>query len=126
MIARAFLIFGLLMLTAAPAWPQGDPTVIFAVVSKVPKDRGQVSARILAGGQVVDGTLIATNGILGNPIWRTLEVCHSLKAEAWKTADGYQLASVKALDPGMLPMELQGVAGDCLLRKALDLAPMAD
>ncbi len=126
MLTRALLIIGLLMLTAVPAWPQGDPIVIFAVVSKVPKDRGQVSARILAGGQVVDGALIATNGILGNPVWRTLEVCHSLKAEAWKTADGYQLASVKVLDPGMLPMELQGVAGDCLIRKALDIAPMAD
>jgi len=125
-MARVLLILSLLVLTAAPAWPQGDPITIFAVVSKVPRDRGQVSARILTAGQVVDGMLIATNGIVGNPIWRTLEVCHSLKAEAWKTAEGYQLASVKALDPGMLPMELQGVAGDCLLRKALDLAPMAD
>ncbi len=126
MMARILLILSIVVLTAAPALPQGDPTLIFAVVSKVPKDRGQVSARILAGGQVLDGTLIATNGILSNPIWRTLEICHSLKAEAWKTPDGYQLASVKVLDPGMLPMELQGVAGDCLLRKALDLAPMAD
>ena len=123
---RVLLIPSFLLLTATLALPQGDPLVIFAVVSKVPKDRGQVSARILAGGQVVDSTLIATNGILSNPIWRTLEICHSLKAEAWKTADGYQLASVKALDPGMLPMELQGVAGDCLLRKALDIAPLAD
>ena len=126
MMTRVLLILSLLMLTAAPALPQGDPIVIFAVVSKVPKDRGQVSARVLADGQVVDGTLIATNGILSNPIWRALEICHSLKAEVWKTADGYQLASVKALDPGMLPMELQGVAGDCLLRKALDIAPLAD
>jgi hypothetical protein len=126
MLTRFLRILSILVLTAAPAWPQGEPITIFAVVSKIPRDRVQVSARVLAGGQVVDGTLIAGNGILSNPIWRTIEICHSLKAEAWKTENGYQLASVRVLDPGMLPMELQGIAGDCLLRKALDLAPMAD
>lgn len=114
------------LLVAGPALAQNDPIVIFAVVTKVPRDRSQVPARVSTGGQVADSTLIATDTILSNPIWRALEICHSIRAEAWKTAEGYRLESVKVLDPGMLPMELQGVAGDCLLRKALEVAPLAD
>jgi hypothetical protein len=126
MMIRALLILSILTLTEGAALAQGDTATIFAVVTKVPRDRSQVPARILAGGQVADSMLIAADEILGNPIWRTLEICHSLKAEAWKTPGGYRLASVKVVDSGMLPMELQGVAGDCLLRKALDIAPLAD
>ena len=126
MLTHAFLILSILTLTAGPAVAQGDPATIFAVVTKVPRDRSLVPARVLAGGQVVDSMLIAPDEILGNPIWRTLEICHSLKAEAWKTQGGYRLASVKVVDSGMLPMDLQGIAGDCLLRKALDIAPLAD
>jgi hypothetical protein len=33
---------------------------------------------------------------------------------------------VKVIDSSQLPMELQGVAGDCLIRKALEIAPLAD
>lgn len=126
MMTRVLLILSILVLTAAPVLPQGDPGTIFAVVTKVPRDRSQIPARVLVGGQVADSTLIAPDEILGNPVWRTLEICHSLKAEAWKTPGGYRLASVKVVDSGMLPMELQGIAGDCLLRKALDIAPLAD
>lgn len=126
MVTRALLVLGILALTVGPALPQGDPATIFAVVTKVPRDRSQIPARVLSGGQVTDSLLIAPDEILGNPIWRTLEMCHSLKAEAWKTQGGYRLASVKVVDSGMLPMELQGVAGDCLIRKALDIAPLAD
>lgn len=126
MVTRALLIFNILTLTAGLALAQGDTATIFAVVTKVPRDRSQVPARILAGSQVTDSLLLAPDEILSNPIWRTLEMCHSLKAEAWKTPGGYRLASVKAVDSGMLPMELQGVAGDCLIRKALDIAPLAD
>jgi len=115
-----------LLLTAGPVGAQSDPVTIFALVTKVPRDRSRVPARVLAGGQVADSTLIAPDEIVGNPVWRTLEMCHSLKAEAWKTPDGYRLASVKVLDPGMLPMELQGMAGDCLIRKAIEVAPLAD
>jgi hypothetical protein len=123
---RALLILSILTLTAGPGLTQGDPSTIFAVVTKVPKDRSQIPARVLAGGQVTDSLLIVPDEILGNPIWRTLEMCHSLKAEAWKTQAGFRLASVKVVDSGMLPMELQGVAGDCLIRKALDIAPLTD
>jgi hypothetical protein len=126
MVTRAFLILSILVSTVGSALAQGDPATIFAVVTKVPRDRSQIPARVLAGGQVTDSLLLAPDEILGNPIWRTLELCHSIKAEAWKTPGGYRLASVKVVDSGMLPMELQGIAGDCLLRKALDIAPLAD
>jgi hypothetical protein len=126
MLARIVLITGLLAFAAHPAWPQGDPSLVFAVVTKVPRDRSKVPARVFAGGTVVDSVLLAPEEIVGNPIWRTLEICHSIRAEGWKTADGYRLATVRVIDSSQLPMELQGVAGDCLIRKALEIAPMAD
>lgn len=109
-----------------PAWAQSDPVTIFAVVTKVPRDRTRVPARVLVAGQVMESALLAPDEMVSNPVWRSLEMCHSLKAEVWKTPDGYRLASVKALDSSMLPMELQGVAGDCLIRKAIEVAPLAD
>jgi len=126
MMTRVLLPLGILALVVGQALAQGDTVTIFAVVTKVPRDRSQIPAHVLADGHVTDSLLLASDEILGNPIWRTLEICHSLKAEAWKTPSGYRLASVTVVDSGMLPMELQGVAGDCLLRKALDIAPLAD
>ena len=125
-MTRVFLILSMLAVTVEPVLAQGDPALIFAVVTKVPRDRSQIPAHILAGGQVTTSLLLAPDEILGNPVWRTLEMCHSLKAEAWKTPGGYRLASVKVVNPSMLPMELQGVAGDCLIRKALEIAPLSD
>ena len=126
MMIRAFLALSVLAFMAEPVLAQGDPALTFAVVTKVPRDRGKVPARVLFGGQIVDSVLIAPDAILSNPIWRTLEICHSIRGEAVKTAEGYRLESVKVIDSSQLPMELQGVAGDCLIRKALDIAPMAD
>lgn len=126
MMIRALLILSMLAVIAGQVLAQGDPALIFAVVTKVPRDRSQVPAHVLAGGQVTTSQLLASDEILGNPVWRTLEMCHSLKAEAWKTPVGYRLASVRVVNPSMLPMELQGVAGDCLIRKALEIAPLAD
>ena len=126
MMVRILLIVSLLVVTAAPALSQGDPMLIFAVVTKVPRDRSKVPARVLFGGQVADGILIVPDGIVSNPVWRTLEICHSIRGEALRTSEGYRLESVKVIDSGQLPMELQGVAGDCLIRKALEIAPMAD
>lgn len=123
---RIGLLLALLVLPGGTALAQGDPALIFAVVTKVPKDKSRVSARILFGGQVSDGVLIAPDGIVNNPVWRNLEICHSIKGEAWKTPEGYRLDSVRIIDSGQLPMELQGVAGDCLIRKALEVAPMVD
>ncbi len=115
-----------ILLAAILVMAQQDPQVIFAVVTKVPKDRQRVTAQVSTAGAATEATLIATETILENLIWKKLEVCHSLRAEAWKTAEGYRLVSVKVLDAGMLPMTLQGIAGDCLLKKALEFAPLVD
>jgi hypothetical protein len=126
MTVRILLIVGILALVAGPVWPQGDPPLIYAVVTKVPKDLGKVSARVFAAGQVTDSVLLVPDHIVHNPVWRALEICHSVRAEGWKTPDGYKLETARVIDSSMLPFELQGVAGDCLIRKALDVAPMAD
>lgn len=116
-----------LLVAAGSAAAQEDPPVLFAVITKVPKDRRQVTAQVAAmGGSVTEATLIATDPVLDNPIWKKLEVCHSLRVEAWKNPEGYRVVGVKVLDAGMLPMTLQGIAGDCLLKKALEFGPMVD
>jgi hypothetical protein len=112
----------LMLVMGAPAVAQQDPEVIFAVVTKVPKDRRQVTAQVSINGVATESTLLASEAVLENLIWKKLEMCHSLRAEAWKIAEGYRLVSVKILDAGMLPMSLQGLAGDCLLKKALEYA----
>ncbi len=125
-LAGAFvLLFG----GMAVAEAQQDPLLIFAVVTKVPKDKSKVTAQIVVGaggGTVTETILIASDAVQENLIWKKLEVCHSLRAEAWKNPDGYRVVSVKVLDAGMLPMALQGIAGDCLLKKALEFAPLVD
>lgn len=131
MIFRVLLMAGILTFAGESAWsqfpkPGEDAPLAFAVVTEVPKDRSRVHARVFAGGKVEDSVLLVPDHIVGNPIWRTLEICHSLRLGARKTSDGYKLDSVRVIDSSMLPFELQGVAGDCLIRKALDVAPMAD
>ena len=116
----------ILLLTAAMALAQQDPELLFAVVTKVSKDRRQVTAQVSSGGVVSEATLIASEAVLDNLIWKKLEVCHALKADAWKNAEGYRLVSIKVLDAGMLPMALQGIAGDCMIKKALEIAPQGD
>ena len=116
----------ILLLTAAMALAQQDPELLFAVVTKVSKDRRQVTAQVSSGGVVSEATLIASEAVLDNLIWKKLEVCHALKADAWKNAEGYRLVSIRVLDAGMLPMALQGIAGDCMIKKALEIAPQGD
>lgn len=101
-------------------------TVLFAVVTNISKDRKAVTAQVTTGGAVSEATLIPNDVVFDNLIWRKLEICHSIRADAEKVGEGYRLLSVKQLDAGMLPMTLQGVAGDCLLKKALDFAPLVD
>ncbi|MBL8071625.1 MAG: hypothetical protein JNM35_11050 [Nitrospira sp.] len=108
-----------------PVWADDD-TVVFAVVSDVPKDRSRVSAKALLDGAVSDLKLLPGELILGNPVWRTLEVCHALKLEGMKMGDGFKVTSARVLDASMLPMALQGYAGDCLIKKAVEIAPLAD
>lgn len=116
----------ILLLTAAIVLAQKDPEVLFAVVTKVSKDRQQVTAQVSSGGVVSEATLIASEAVLDNLIWKKLEICHALKADAWKNAEGYRLVSIRVLDAGMLPMALQGIAGDCMIKKALEIAPQGD
>ena len=103
-----------------------QPEVIFGVVTKVQKDRRQVLAQVSTGGPATEMSLIPSDALLESPVWSRLEVCHSLKAEGWKQSEGYRIISMKLLDAGMLPMTLQGLAGDCLLKKALEFAPQID
>jgi hypothetical protein len=116
----------ILLLTTAIVLAQQDPEVLFAVVTKVSKDRRQVTAQVSSGGVVSESTLIASEAVLDNLIWKKLEICHALKADAWKNAEGYRLVSIRVLDAGMLPMALQGIAGDCMMKKALEIAPQGD
>ena len=124
----AGLCAGLWLLLVPPpvALPQEDAPIFFAVVAKVSKDKRRVTAHVFAGGAVSEAALLPSESILDNLIWRKLEVCHSLRIEGSKTPEGYRLTSVKTLDAGMLPMALQGIAGDCLMKKALEFAPAID
>lgn len=117
-----------IVLTAVAISPLSAPAQdsIFAVVTGMTKDRRQVTTQASIGGTVSEAILIPTDEVMDNPIWRQLEICHSLKAEGLKGGDGYRISSVKILDAGMLPMALQGIAGECLLKKALDYAPLVD
>lgn len=122
---------GLLLLTGAislvdPALAQDGELQIFAVVTKPPKDKSAVLAQVLAEGTVSETKLIPSELVLTNPVWRALEMCHSLKAEVKKVQEGYQVLSVRILDASMLPMNLQSTAGDCLIQKAIEVAPLVD
>ena len=122
--ALAIGIWATLTLTVS-AWAQVDVTA-FAVISDPPKDKARVPAKVLLDGAVSDMKLVPVESVLGNPVWRTLEVCHALKLEGVKLGDGFKVTSARVLDASMLPMALQGYAGDCLIKKAVEIAPLAD
>jgi hypothetical protein len=103
-----------------------EETVAFAVVSDAPKDKTRVPAKVAIDGTVMDLKLLASDQILSNLIWKKLEICHAMKLEGQKVQDGFRVASVRIIDGAMLPMLLQGFAGDCLLKKALEVAPLVD
>jgi len=113
------------LVTASSAVAEED-VVAFAVVSELPKDKTRIPAKVAVDGSVSDITLLASEHILSNLVWKTLEVCHSLKLEGQKSSEGFRIHTVRAIDGAMLPMVLQGFAGDCLLKKALDVAPFVD
>ncbi|MDF0666511.1 MAG: hypothetical protein P0119_10640 [Nitrospira sp.] len=103
-----------------------DTTIAFAVVSEPPKDKTRIPAKVAIEDTVADMNLLASDQMLSNLVWKTLEICHALKLEGQKSSDGFRVLSVRAIDAAMLPMVLQGVAGDCLLKKALEVAPFVD
>lgn len=103
-----------------------DEPFIFAVITTPPKDRRVITAHVLFDGTVREAKLLPDETVVGNPVWRTLEWCHSIRAEVRKVAEGFQIVTARALDASMLPMGLQSIAGDCLIKKAVEVAPLVD
>lgn len=125
-VACCFIVAGYAGIVPPFSAMAEDDTVAFAVVIEAPKDKTRVSAKVAIDGTVMDLKLLASDQMLSNMIWKKLEICHALKLEGQKAPEGFRVASVRALDGAMLPMVLQGVAGDCLLKKALEVAPLVD
>jgi len=106
---------------------QADGEILgFAVVSEAPKDKARVSAKVSVNDAVSDMKLLASETILNNLIWKKLEICHAMRMEGYKVAEGFQIVTVHMIDAGMLPMSLQSFAGDCLIKKAIEIAPLVD
>jgi hypothetical protein len=103
-----------------------DELLIFAVVSEPPKDKSRVTVRASVNDVAMDTKLLASEAILNNLIWKKLEVCHAMRIEGTKAADGYKVLTVRIIDASMLPMSLQSFAGDCLIKKAIEVAPLVD
>lgn len=129
MVSRLFLFLLFLSLIAMGTvfFVQANGEILgFAVVSEVPKDKAKVSAKVSVNDAVSDMKLLASETILNNLIWKKLEICHAMRIEGHKVAEGFQIVTVHMIDAGMLPMSLQSFAGDCLIKKAVEIAPMVD
>ncbi len=130
MIRTAVLMYGLTIVmvnVVTTSFAAAEENVIaFAVVSELPKDKTRIPAKVAIDGTVGDMKLLASDQILSNLVWKKLEICHALKLEGQTSTEGFQIHSVRAIDGAMLPMVLQGFAGDCLLKKALEMAPFVD
>jgi hypothetical protein len=124
-VGLAVLLLAADVLSGSPAMADED-VVAFAVVSEPPKDKSRVPVKLAIEGTVMDLKLLASEQILSNPIWKKLEICHAMKLEGQKSPEGFRVSSVRVIDGAMLPMVLQGFAGDCLLKKALEVAPLVD
>jgi len=111
--------------TASLVQADGE-TLAFAVVREVPKDKARISARVSMNDSVSDLKLLASETILNNLIWKKLEICHAMKIQGYKVAEGFQVVTVHVIDASMLPMSLQSFAGDCLIKKAIEIAPLVD
>lgn len=118
-------IAALLLATGLSAQAE-DEQLIFAVVSEIPRDRSRVAARISINDVVSDAKLFASDTILNNLIWKKLEICHAMRIEGVKVPEGIKVSSVRVIDAAMLPMSLQTFAGDCLIKKAIEVAPLVD
>ena len=121
------LILFVLSLMGTASVIQADGEILgFAVVSEVPKDKARILAKVSVHDTVSDMKLLASETILNNLIWKKLEICHAMKLEGHKVSEGFQVVTVHVIDASMLPMSLQSFAGDCLIKKALEIAPMVD
>ncbi len=103
-----------------------DEHLIFAVVSEVPKNKARVAVKASVNDVVADTKLLASESVMNNPVWRKLEICHALRVEGAKGSEGYHVSTVRVIDASMLPMTLQSFAGDCLIKKAIEVAPLVD
>lgn len=123
-ICDVFILMSGVLTTSSAVAEEG--VIAFAVVVELPKDKTRIPAKVAIDGSVSDMTLLASDHILSNLVWKQLEICHSLKLEGQTSSEGFRIHSVRAIDGSMLPMVLQGFAGDCLLKKALEVAPFVD
>ena len=119
------VLFVVLMGTSVTVYAE-DELLIFAVVSEVPKDKSRVVVKASVNDVATDTKLIASDAILNNLIWKKLEICHAMRVEGTKAPDGYRVVTVRIIDASMLPMSLQSFAGDCLIKKAIEVAPLLD
>lgn len=125
-LSLMLMLFGLIAMGTA-SLAQADGEVLgFAVVSEVPKDKARVSAKVSVNDAVSNMKLLASDTILNNLIWKKLEICHAMKLEGHKVAEGFEVVTVHVIDASMLPMSLQSFAGDCLIKKAIEIAPLVD
>jgi hypothetical protein len=120
------ILFGLVAVETASSVQADGEILGFAVVSEAPKDNARVSAKVSVNDAISDMKLLASETILNNLIWKKLEICHAMRVEGYKVAEGFQIVTVHVIDAGMLPMSLQSFAGDCLIKKAIEIAPLVD
>ena len=125
-LSLLLMLFGLIWIGTASLVQADGELLGFAVVSEVPKDKARVSAKVSVNDVVSDMKLLASETILNNLIWKKLEICHAMKLEGYKVAEGFQVVTVHVIDASMLPMSLQSFAGDCLIKKAIEIAPLVD
>lgn len=125
-LSLLLMLFGLVAIGTASSVQADNEILGFAVVSEAPKDKARVSAKVSVNDAVSDMKLLASETILNNLIWKKLEICHAMRIEGYKVAEGFQIVTVHMIDAGMLPMSLQSFAGDCLIKKALEIAPLVD
>jgi hypothetical protein len=125
-LSLLLMLFGLILVGTASVVHADSELLAFAVVSELPKDKARISAKVSVNDAVSDMKLLASETILNNLIWKKLEICHAMKLEGYKVAEGFQVVTVHVIDAGMLPMSLQSFAGDCLIKKAIEIAPMVD
>ena len=125
-LSRLLILFGLIVMGTASVVQADGELLAFAVVSEMPKDKARVSAKVSVNDAVSDMKLLASETILNNLIWKKLEICHAMKIEGFKVAEGFQIVTVHMIDASMLPMSLQSFAGDCLIKKAIEIAPLVD
>jgi len=125
-LPRLLILFVLILMGTASVIQADGEILGFAVVSEVPKDKARISAKVSVHDAVSDMKLLASETILNNLIWKKLEICHAMKLEGHKVAEGFQVVTVHVIDASMLPMSLQSFAGDCLIKKAIEIAPLVD